>query len=88
MRWWAAKGTARCNDERIEVSRRALDDAQLSFAWDTEERFHADGVGQKMLKLASVLAHPGSATSGSTSSWPKVRSTSSIRLCPCGMSRR
>jgi histidinol-phosphatase len=54
MRWWAAKGHgAFRNDERIEVSRvAALDDAQLSFAWDTEERFHADGVGQKMLALS------------------------------------
>jgi histidinol-phosphatase len=54
MRWWAAKGHgAFRNDERIEVSRvSALDDAQLSFAWDTEERFHADGVGEKMLALS------------------------------------
>ena len=30
----------------------ALDDAQLSFAWDTTERFDADGIGDKMLALA------------------------------------
>jgi histidinol-phosphatase len=29
-----------------------LSDAQLSFAWDTAERFHADRVGERMLDLA------------------------------------
>jgi histidinol-phosphatase len=54
MRWWAARGSgAFRNGERIEASRvAALDDAQLSFAWDTAERFHADGVGQKLIALS------------------------------------
>jgi histidinol-phosphatase len=54
MRWWAAKGHgAFRNGEPIAVSRvAALDDAQLSFAWDTEDRFHADGIGSKMLALS------------------------------------
>ena len=30
----------------------ALDDAQISFSWDTRERFDADGIGDKMLALA------------------------------------
>jgi histidinol-phosphatase len=53
-RWWAAKGSgAFRNGERIRVSSvAALDDAQLSFAWDTEERFHADGIGNKLIALA------------------------------------
>jgi histidinol-phosphatase len=54
MRWWAARGSgAFRNGETIAASRvAALDDAQLSFAWDTEERFHADGVGEKLLALS------------------------------------
>jgi histidinol-phosphatase len=30
----------------------ALDDAQISFAWDTKERYDADGTGDKLLALA------------------------------------
>jgi len=30
----------------------SLDDAQLSFAWDTKERYEAGGIGDKMLALA------------------------------------
>jgi histidinol-phosphatase len=53
-RWWAARGQGAFRDgESIRVSAvAALDDAQLSFAWDTSERFHADGVGDQMLALA------------------------------------
>jgi histidinol-phosphatase len=53
-RWWAARGQgAFRNGESIHVSAvGSLDDAQLSFAWDTSERFHADGVGEQMLALA------------------------------------
>jgi histidinol-phosphatase len=53
-RWWAGRGEgAFRNGDSIHVSRvAALADAQLSFAWDTAERFHADGVGEKMLGLA------------------------------------
>jgi histidinol-phosphatase len=39
--------------ESIHVSAvRDLADAQISFAWDTADRFHADGVGDQMLALA------------------------------------
>jgi histidinol-phosphatase len=53
-RWWAARGQgAFRNGESIHVSAVSdLDDAQLSFAWDTAERFHAGGVGDQMLALA------------------------------------
>jgi histidinol-phosphatase len=53
-RWWAAKGSGAFRDgQSIHVSAvNALDDAQLSFAWDTTERFHADGIGGRMLDLA------------------------------------
>jgi histidinol-phosphatase len=53
-RWWAARGRgAFRNGERIHVSAVSrLDDAQLSFAWDTADRFRADGVGDRMLALA------------------------------------
>jgi histidinol-phosphatase len=54
MRWWAARGEgAFRNGEPIAVSNvSALDDAQISFAWDTAERFDADGIGDRMLALA------------------------------------
>src|SRR4051794_35718833 len=47
-RWWAARGQgAFRNGDSIHVSAISnLDDAQLSFAWDTAERFHADTVGE------------------------------------------
>ena len=53
-RWWAGKGMgAYRNGHRISVSSVAtLDDAQLSLAWDTKERYEADGIGDKMLALA------------------------------------
>lgn len=54
MRWWAGRGLGAFRDgERLTVSSvSSLEDAQLSFAWDTEERFHADGVGGRMLALS------------------------------------
>ncbi len=54
MRWWAGRGLGAFRDgERISVSSVAmLDDAQLSFAWDTSERFYADGVGNKLVDLS------------------------------------
>lgn len=54
MRWWAGRGLGAFRDgERITVSSvAALDDAQLSFAWDTSERFHADGIGAKLIDLS------------------------------------
>jgi len=30
----------------------SLDDAQVSFAWDTSDRFHADGIGERLLNLS------------------------------------
>ena len=54
MRWWAGKGLGAFRDgQRLKVSSVAtLDDAQLSFAWDTSERFHAGGVGTKLVDLS------------------------------------
>ncbi len=54
MRWWAGKGLGAFRDgERLGVSSVAsLDDAQVSFAWDTSERFHADGIGSKLVDLS------------------------------------
>ena len=54
MRWWAGRGLGAFRDgERITVSAVAsLDDAQLSFAWDTSDRFEADGIGERMLALS------------------------------------
>jgi histidinol-phosphatase len=53
MRWWAGRGMGAFRDgDRISVSSvAALDDAQISFAWDTSERFHADGIGEKLVAL-------------------------------------
>jgi histidinol-phosphatase len=54
MRWWAGRGLgAFRNGDPITVSAVAtLDDAQVSFAWDTEERFHAEGIGEKLVALS------------------------------------
>jgi histidinol-phosphatase len=54
MRWWAARGHGAFRDgERIGVSRVAsLDDAQISFAWDTKDRFDADSIGDRLLALS------------------------------------
>ena len=53
-RWWAADGLGAFRDGTpISVSRvHELSDAQISFAWDTKERFEADGIGGRMLDLA------------------------------------
>jgi len=54
MRWWAGRGLgAFRNSEPIGVSAvAAIDDAQLSFAWDTADRFRADGIGPKLIDLS------------------------------------
>jgi len=54
MRWWAARGLGAFRDgARLRVSSvSALDDAQLSFAWDTSERFHALGIGNRLIDLS------------------------------------
>jgi histidinol-phosphatase len=54
MRWWAGRGLGAFRDgERITVSSVSdIADAQLSFAWDTSERFHAQGIGNKMIDLS------------------------------------
>ena len=54
MRWWAGRGLGAFRDgARMRVSSvAALDDAQLSFAWDTSERFHADGIGTRLIDLS------------------------------------
>jgi histidinol-phosphatase len=53
-RWWAGRGLgAFRNGDRISVSSiSSIDDAQISLAWDTKERYEADGIGEKMLALA------------------------------------
>jgi histidinol-phosphatase len=53
-RWWAGRSLgAFRNGERIQSSKVAtLDDAQISFAWDSARRFHADGIGNKMMALS------------------------------------
>ena len=53
-RWWAARGEGAFRDgDRLSVSSvAAISDAQLSFAWDTSERFAADGIGDRMLALS------------------------------------
>ena len=53
-RWWAGQGCgAFRNGAPITVSRvREIADAQLSFAWDTRDKFDADGVGDRMLALS------------------------------------
>jgi histidinol-phosphatase len=54
MRWWGGRGLgAFRDDEPITVSSvAALDDAQLSFAWDTADKFRAGGIGPKLLELS------------------------------------
>jgi histidinol-phosphatase len=53
-RWWAGRGLGAFRDgEGIQPSAvAALDDAQISFSWDTKARFDADGIGDKLLALA------------------------------------
>ncbi len=54
MRWWAGSGLGAFRDGvRLSVSSVAeLADAQLTFAWDTAERFHAGGIGAKLIDLS------------------------------------
>ncbi|HEV7524620.1 MAG TPA: inositol monophosphatase family protein [Acidimicrobiia bacterium] len=54
MRWWGGRGLGAFRDgERLTVSSVAsLDDAHLSFAWDTADRFRADGIGPKLIDLS------------------------------------
>jgi histidinol-phosphatase len=54
MRWWAGRGLGAFRDgQRLRVSSvSSISDAQLSFAWDTSERFHADGIGTKLVDLS------------------------------------
>jgi histidinol-phosphatase len=54
MRWWAGRGLGAFRDgQRLSVSSVSeIGDAQLSFAWDTSERFHADGIGTKLVDLS------------------------------------
>jgi len=54
MRWWAGSGLGAVrNGEEITTSAvSSLDDAQISFAWDTAERYHAGGVGPRLLDLS------------------------------------
>jgi histidinol-phosphatase len=53
-RWWAARGEgAFRNGHSIRVSSvRDLADAQVSFAWDSSERFHTNQIGERMLALS------------------------------------
>jgi histidinol-phosphatase len=53
-RWWGARGLGAFRDgESVHVSAVSdLADAQVSFARDTSDRFHADGIGDRMLSLA------------------------------------
>jgi histidinol-phosphatase len=54
MRWWAGRGLGAFRDSsRLAVSSvSAIADAHLSFAWDTSERFHATGIGDRLLALS------------------------------------
>jgi histidinol-phosphatase len=53
-RWWGGRGLGAFRDGTpIAVSRvHELSDAQLSFSWDTKDRFEADGIGERMMTLA------------------------------------
>jgi histidinol-phosphatase len=53
-RWWAGRALGAFRDgARVRVSAvPSLDDAQISFAWDTQSRFDADGIGARMMDLA------------------------------------
>jgi histidinol-phosphatase len=54
MRWWAGGGLGAFRDgEPIHASRvAALADAQISYAWDTSDRFHAEGIGDRLIALS------------------------------------
>jgi histidinol-phosphatase len=53
-RWWAGRALGAFRDGTpVRVSAVcALDDAQISFAWDTKGRFDDGGIGERMLGLA------------------------------------
>ncbi|MGQ0825039.1 MAG: inositol monophosphatase family protein [Actinomycetota bacterium] len=53
-RWWAARGQgAYRNGETIHVSSVArLDDAHVSFAWDTDARVGEHAIGARLLQLS------------------------------------
>src|SRR4051812_32774366 len=52
-RWWAARGLGAFRDGTpISASSvSSIADAQISVAWDTQERFETDGIGDKMMAL-------------------------------------
>jgi histidinol-phosphatase len=54
MRWWGARGHGAFRDgQPIAVSSVSeIADAHLSFAWDTSERFHEGGIGERLLALS------------------------------------
>ena len=54
MRWSAGRGLgAHRNGDKLSVSSVSeIADAHLSFAWDTSERFHALGMGERLLALS------------------------------------
>ena len=53
-RWWAGRGVGAFRDgDPISTSAvEALEDAHISFSWDSYARFAADGIGDKMVALA------------------------------------
>jgi histidinol-phosphatase len=53
-RWWAGRGLGAFRDGvPIHVSSVArLDDAQVSFAWDSAERFREGGLGDRLIGLS------------------------------------
>jgi len=53
-RWWAGRGLGafRAGEPICVSAISELEDAQISFSWDTRERFDADGIGDKLLALA------------------------------------
>lgn len=53
-RWWAGRGLGAFRDGTpIAVSGvREFSDAQISFAWDTKQRFDTDGIGERLIALA------------------------------------
>ncbi len=53
-RWWGGRGLgAFRNGEPIHASKvAALEDAQLTFAWDTADRFIDGGIGNRLLALS------------------------------------
>ena len=53
-RWWAGRGLGafRGGDPISASAVTALEDAHISFSWDTYERFADGGIGDKMVALA------------------------------------